>query len=134
MDTEELQPTPTRQKLVYKDLFKDRLFISLIITGFVATAVIVTRVMLSVSQYDIDIPIRYTQFGGIDSYITGDWYSHYNFAIFAVIMTFINTLIALRIYRHRRHVSISILTLQLFIFVFLFVISGAIIDTLPVAA
>jgi len=134
MDVEELQPTPTRQKLIYKDLFKDRLLISLIITGILAAIFIAARVMLSISQHDIDIPVRYTQFGGIDSYLTGDWYEHYNFAIFAVAMTFINTLIALRIYRHRRHVSISILTLQLFIFVFLFVISGAIIDTSPVSA
>jgi len=134
MEPEELRPTPTRQKLVYKALFKDRVLISLIGAGFVAAVGIVVRVMLSITQYDIDIPVRYTQFGGVDSYITGDWYTHYNFAIFAVVMTLINTLIALRIYRHRRWVSISLLSLQLFIFVFLFVVSGAIIDTLPVAA
>ena len=134
MEPEELRPTPRKQKLIYKALFKDRVLISLIGAGFIVATTIVIRVMLSITQYDIDIPVRYTQFGGVDSYITGDWFTHYNFAVFAVVMLLLNTLIALRIYRHRRWVSISILSLQLIIFVLLFVVSGAIIDTLPVAA
>ena len=131
---DESQIAPTKQKIVHKDLFKDRLLITMIAGGLAVAVTIVIRVLLSTNRYDIDIPIRYTQFSDTDAYITGDWFNHYYFAVFVVLALIINTLIALRIYRHRRWVSITILSAQLFIFAFVFVVAGAIINTLPVAA
>jgi len=128
------QPSPKPQKLIYKELFQDRALVSLIGAGTVLAVVAVIRVLLGIQHYDIDIPVRYTQFGGVDSYISGDWYTHYEFVAFAVLTLLANSYLALRIYRHRRWISISILSLQIVILIFLLVISGAIIDTLPVAA
>jgi hypothetical protein len=130
---EELQPTPVKQKIINKELFKDRLLITLIGGNVVLGLITIIRVLISVTRYDIDIPVRYTQFGGVDSYVAGDWFTHYNFAIFTVVILVVNTLIALRIYRHRRWVSIGVLSMQVFVLVFLVVVSGAIINTLPVA-
>ena len=124
---------PIRQPIVYKELFKDRPLVVLMIGGVVLMLVTVVRVLLSIKHYDIHIPVRYTQFGQVDSYISGDWYSHYGFAVFAVVILAVNTLIALRIYRHRRWVSLAVLSAQLVVFFFLIVVSGAIINTLPVA-
>jgi hypothetical protein len=133
METDELQPTPVKQKMITKELFQDRLLITLIGGNFILGIFAIIRVLVSTTKYDIDIPVRYTQFGGVDSYVAGDWFTHYNFVVFTVVILLVNTLIALRIYRHRRWVSISILTMQSFVLIFLVVISWAIINTLPVA-
>lgn len=133
METEELNPAPIKQKLITKDLFQDRPLVMLAAAGFVLGVFVIIKVLLSTTQYDIDIPIKYTQFGGVDSYIAGDWFTHYNFAIFTVVILAVNLLMALRIYRHRRWVSLGILTMQLVVMTFLIIVSSAIISTLPVA-
>ena len=127
-----MEEEPRSDKLIYKELFQDRAMVILFASGFVMATLISLRVLLSINEYDIDIPVRYTQFGSIDTYISGDWYTHYEFIVFAFVTLLINTFIALRIYRHRRWVSLSLLSAQIVISIFLFVISGAIINTLPV--
>jgi len=124
----------TSRRLMTKDIFKDKPFIILLSAGLLVVAVIAIRVLVAIKQYDVDIPVRYSQFGDEPSFINGNWYTHYELMAMAFAIWLANGFLALRLYRSERWLSLMILSSQIAILVLLLVITASLLGTSAVAA
>ncbi len=113
-------------RLFSREFIKDRFSLLLMAFGFIFALINILHVVLRVEQRDFDIPVRYTQYG-TSQIILGDWYTLYSLALFAVVATVVNFVLALRLHSSRRQLAIAILIGQILIMVFLFLVSGAIL-------
>jgi hypothetical protein len=128
-------PTSSRssRSLFAKEVFKDKPLAILLAAGVMLTVAIIIRVLVSVKQYDVDIPVRYTQFGSEPSFINGDWYTHYELMFFAILILALNGFLALRLYRSDRWLSLLISMTQVIILMLLLIIAAALLSTSAVA-
>ncbi len=114
-------------RLVSREFIKDRYSLMLISIGLILAAVNILHVILRVEQKDFDIPVRYTQYGA-SPIVLGDWYTLYEFALFAIVATAINVVIALKLHKSsRRNLATSVLIGQIIIMIFLFLVSRAVL-------
>jgi hypothetical protein len=114
-------------KLFSKDYVNDRPLLVLASVLVVSTLGLILRVILSVEQYDFKVAVSYTQYGA-DSFVLGDWYSLYGFAVFAFISTIAAVAISGRLHRQDRGLSYVVLSLQLIVLVFLALITNALLN------
>lgn len=98
----------------------------LVSAGLALAIVNVFNVILQVEQKDFDIPVRYTEYGA-SPIVLGDWFTLYEFLAFAVVATIFNVVIALRLHKERRQLSIAMLIAQIIIMIFLLLVSRAVL-------
>jgi hypothetical protein len=113
-------------KLISREFIKDRYSLLLMAIGFALALLNILNVIFRVEPRDFDIPIRYTQYGA-SPIVLGDWYNLYSLALFAVVATATNFIIALKLHPNRRQLSIAMLISQIIIMIFLFLVAGAIL-------
>jgi hypothetical protein len=113
-------------RLISREFIKDRFALLLMAFGLLLALVNILNVFLRVEQRDFDIPVRYTQYGS-SPIVLGDWYNLYALAFFAIVATTVNFVLALRLHKNRRQLTIALLIGQLLIMIFLFLVSGAIL-------
>jgi len=113
-------------RLISREFIKDRFALLLTAFGFVLAIVNVLHVVLRVEPRDFDIPVRYTQYGS-SPIALDDWYNLYALALFAIVATVANTVIALQLHKNNRQLSIAVLIAQILIMTFLFLVSRAIL-------
>jgi hypothetical protein len=111
---------------VSKDFIKDRFSLLLMALGVGLAVINVINVVLRVEPRDFDIPVRYTQYGS-SPIVLGDWYNLYSLALFAVVATVSNVVIALKLHKNRRQLTVAVLVGQILVMVFLLLVSGALL-------
>lgn len=119
--------------LFSKDYFDDRpLFV---LSGLAVFSMLVTvfRVLTTVQQYDYRIAVGYTQYGA-DSFKLGEWYTLYEFAVFAVISTIAAIFISAKVFKIGRQLAYGTIVLQHVVLLFLFLVSNALLSASSIAS
>jgi len=113
-------------RLISREFIKDRFALLLMAFGLLLAVINTLNVFFRVESRDFDIPVRYTQYGN-SPIVLGDWYNLYALALFAVVATTVNFVIALELHKNRRQLTIAMLIGQILVMVFLFLVSSAIL-------
>lgn len=111
-------------------LAKDRTAIMLMTALLVACIVLVVMTALRLHYNDVQVPVRYTGYG--QTFIYRDqWYVQTSYALFAVLVTFVNGLLAVKLYQVRRLLSIGLLGMTLFVVVVAIIVANSIFNLAP---
>lgn len=109
---------------------KDRTAILLLIAVCILTIVIVITTIVRLHPSDVQIPARYTAYGV--TYIYRDhWYMHAAYAVFAVVVTTVNSIIVVNLYQLRRLLSLGIMAMTLFTLLVCLAVSNAVFNLTP---
>lgn len=84
-------------KVALKQIFSDRGFLVAWVVTLLVFMAIAVLCIVEIRPSDLQVPIRYTAFG-ITNIYRAQWYAELSFAGFAVLVTALHTLIAIRLY------------------------------------
>lgn len=111
-------------------IIKDRpavLLLSLLIVGVV---VVVLTTLIRVHPSDVQVPLRYSGYGLTNIY-RDHWYILSIFPIFAILVTILNSMLAIKIHQLNRTIGLGILAMSVFIMVNLIVVANTIFNLAP---
>ncbi len=118
------------KSLFQKEFFHDRPALILAVLGLGLGVLNIMQVILRVQSRDFDVPIRYSQYGGSPIEL-GNWYELYSLAVFAVVATVVNLVLALRVRTLQRSLSMVILLLNVLIMTLLLLVSNSLLGVAP---
>lgn len=84
-------------KTAFKQALSDRGFLIAWIVSLVVFLAILVLCVVEIRPSDLQVPIRYSAFG-ITNIYRAQWYYELAFAIFAIVVTTVHTLVAVRLY------------------------------------
>ena len=119
-------------KFFSKEFFSERALVLLAGLAILSMSVTVFRVLTTVRSVDSKIATGYTQYGA-DTLLRGEWYTLYEFAVFAVLSTLGAILISARLLKIDKPLSYITLVLQHIVLIFLFIVSGALLNVFGIA-
>ncbi|HEV2412877.1 MAG TPA: hypothetical protein VGS28_03680 [Candidatus Saccharimonadales bacterium] len=114
---------PTKKEL--RAFIRDR--VALLVLGSVSllTLVDILIITLDIHSNVLQVPVRYSEYSlNIQQ---GNWMTLYELALFTLICTIINAMLAIRIHKVRRAYAIGVLMLTVIICVIAFLVSRALI-------
>src|SRR5688500_3333902 len=91
---------------------KDRTAILLVAVLAIAVLGLVAGTLFRLHPSDVQIPFRYTDYGFTNIY-RDQWYSLYSFVGFGVIITTINTFLAVKLFTSRRMIGLGLIGISI---------------------
>jgi hypothetical protein len=111
-----------------KKYFHDHFVLLLLsINGFLTAAVIIFILLKLTSSHGNGYIVQYRPSLGINAYQTGSVIQLVSFAVFAALITAINSSLSYRVYKIHRQLAITILSLGVLLLVLTIVVSNALI-------
>jgi len=120
-------------KLFSREFFSERPLMIANGLALLSMTITVLRVLTTVRQHNSKVGVSYTEYGA-DTLRLGEWYTLYEFAIFALISTLAAVFISARMCKVDKPLSYTVIILQHVVLVFLFIVSGALLSASNVAA
>ncbi len=109
--------------ILSQPMMRDKISLSMLITGLVVTAITFIGLIWRVHPTDHEVPLRYSSLGGFDPH--GQWYSVYRIPAYALAVSIINGGLAMKAFRRNRLVSFYLLLSTIIIAVLCLIISMA---------
>ncbi len=93
---------------------KDRIAILLLLAVAIEVSIIIITTLVRLHSSDVQIPVRYTGYGTANIY-RGQWFTMWQFALFAVLITAINSFLAIKIYQMSKMAGRGIMGFTIFL-------------------
>jgi hypothetical protein len=111
-------------------IVKDRLVLVSLLFCILLALIITLVTLLRLSPSDVQIPIRYTDYGTANIY-RNQWFALYVFPFFALLITAINVYISTKIHKLNRLVCLSFIGMTIFILVTCLIVTNSILNLAP---
>ena len=111
-----------------KNYFQDKSVLALISANGALLLVAIANVLFNVDTENNVSIVSYRQSRAIQ--VSGPTSDLYQFAIFALLVTVVSTALSIKLYAHRRHLSLSILGLNIVSLILCVVVFNALTRTL----
>ena len=105
--------------------FRDRIAATLLILMVLGTLLLVGMTILNLRVSDVQIPIRYTDYGFTNLY-RDRWYALASFGLFGLIVTATNGYLAIKLHSLRRGMSLGILAIGLLTLIITLIVANAV--------
>lgn len=119
-------------KLVSREFVRDRTSLIIASSGLVLAVFNVIYILLQVKQLDFEIPVRFSQLGASPIEL-GDWFTLYDFAVFAIVASTINLILGLNLHKKNRPIAKSVLSVNVILMILLFIVIRAVLGLSPVS-
>jgi len=118
------------KKAEWLAIAKDRTAIILLIAAVVEVGIIIITTLVRLHSSDVQVPVRYTGYGSANIY-RGQWFTIWQFAIFAVMITAINNFLAIKIYQMSKMAGRGIMSFTVFVLLTGIFVLNAIFNLTP---
>lgn len=121
---------PTKEEI--QNFFQDRLLVFLLIGMALLALILIIVGMLGVSVHDVQLPVRYSDFGTTNTY-RDKWYYLISFPLLGLVIAALHSLIAIKLTAKSRQLAGLFLTVSLCLLVYGIVVTLAILHLVSVS-